>query len=42
MTEVLRDSAQTSSDLDAVIVGAGFAGVFMLHRFRELGLKARV
>jgi cation diffusion facilitator CzcD-associated flavoprotein CzcO len=31
-----------ASELDAVIVGAGFAGVFMLHRLRELGLTARV
>ena len=42
MTEVLPDSAQTGSDFDAVIVGAGFAGVFMLHRLRELGLTAQV
>lgn len=30
------------ADIDAVIVGAGFAGVYMLHRLRELGLSARV
>src|SRR2546430_8084115 len=29
-------------DLDAVIVGAGFAGLYMLHRLRGLGLSARV
>ncbi|HUP35505.1 MAG TPA: NAD(P)/FAD-dependent oxidoreductase [Candidatus Limnocylindria bacterium] len=28
--------------LDAVIVGAGFAGLYMLHRLRGLGLAARV
>jgi len=28
--------------LDAVIVGAGFAGMYMLHRLRGLGLTARV
>ncbi|MEQ1547695.1 MAG: NAD(P)/FAD-dependent oxidoreductase [Chakrabartia sp.] len=28
--------------LDAVIVGAGFAGMYMLHRLRGLGLNARV
>jgi cyclohexanone monooxygenase len=28
--------------LDAVIVGAGFAGLYMLHRARRLGLQARV
>ena len=27
---------------DAVIVGAGFAGLYMLYRLRELGLKAEV
>ncbi len=27
---------------DAVIVGAGFAGMYMLHRLRGLGLKVRV
>jgi cyclohexanone monooxygenase len=30
------------SHFDAVIVGAGFAGLFMLHRLRGLGLSARV
>ena len=30
-------------ELDAVVVGAGFAGMYMLHRLREvLGLSARV
>ncbi|MSR13788.1 MAG: NAD(P)/FAD-dependent oxidoreductase [Gammaproteobacteria bacterium] len=28
--------------LDAVVVGAGFAGIYMLHRLRKLGLRARV
>ena len=28
--------------LDAVIVGAGFAGMYMLHRLRGLGFSARV
>ena len=28
--------------VDAVIVGAGFAGLYMLHRLRELGLHGRV
>ncbi|MDZ7668636.1 MAG: NAD(P)/FAD-dependent oxidoreductase [Gammaproteobacteria bacterium] len=27
---------------DAVVVGAGFAGLYMLHRLRELGLRVRV
>lgn len=29
-------------DVDVVIVGAGFAGLYMLHRARGLGLSARV
>ncbi len=29
-------------DLDAVIVGAGFAGLYMLHALRRAGFKARV
>ena len=28
-------------DLDVLIVGAGFAGLYMLHRARELGFSAR-
>ncbi|HEY4410661.1 MAG TPA: NAD(P)/FAD-dependent oxidoreductase [Acidimicrobiia bacterium] len=31
-----------AADLDAVVVGAGFAGLYMLHRLRTLGLSARV
>src|SRR5471032_2615224 len=27
---------------DAIVVGAGFAGMYMLHRLRGLGLSARV
>jgi cation diffusion facilitator CzcD-associated flavoprotein CzcO len=30
------------SDFDAVVVGAGFSGLYMLHRLRGLGLRARV
>ena len=29
-------------ELDAVVVGAGFAGLYMLHRLREIGLDARI
>ena len=28
--------------VDVVIVGAGFAGLLMLHQIRELGLSVRV
>ncbi len=29
-------------DVDAVVVGAGFAGLYMLHRLRGLGMSVRV
>ncbi|MFM7388507.1 MAG: NAD(P)-binding protein, partial [Bacteroidota bacterium] len=28
--------------VDAVVVGAGFGGLYMLHRLRKQGLTARV
>ncbi|MFI6691179.1 flavin-containing monooxygenase [Streptomyces sp. NPDC050433] len=31
-----------SRTVDAVVVGAGFAGLYQLHRFRQLGLTTRV
>ncbi len=31
-----------TDDFDVVIVGAGFAGMYMLHRLRQLGLSAIV
>jgi cyclohexanone monooxygenase len=27
---------------DAIVIGAGFSGLYMLHRLRELGVRARV
>ena len=30
------------ADFDAIVIGAGFAGLRMLHELRELGLSARV
>lgn len=32
----------TDASFDAVVVGAGFAGLYMLHRLRELGFSTRV
>jgi cation diffusion facilitator CzcD-associated flavoprotein CzcO len=35
-------SPNPTHDFDVVIIGAGFAGMYMLHRARGLGLSARV
>jgi phytoene dehydrogenase-like protein len=32
---------QSGFDFDAVVVGTGFAGLYMLYRLRRLGLSAR-
>lgn len=29
-------------ELDVIIVGAGFSGLYALHRLRKLGYKAKV
>ena len=29
-------------EYDVIIVGAGFAGMYLLHRVRKLGMRARV
>jgi cyclohexanone monooxygenase len=34
--------AETGTHFDAVVVGAGFAGMYMLHRLRGLGFTARL
>jgi cation diffusion facilitator CzcD-associated flavoprotein CzcO len=31
-----------NTEFDVIVVGAGFSGLYMLHRLRELGLSARV
>ena len=38
-----NNSESTSvNQLEVVIIGAGFAGMYMLHRMRQLGFRARV
>jgi cyclohexanone monooxygenase len=37
-----QHSAEVGAVFDAVVVGAGFAGLYMLHRLRGLGFTARV
>jgi cyclohexanone monooxygenase len=32
---------QPSADVDAVVIGAGFAGLYMVYRLRELGFSVR-
>ena len=34
--------SSTGEQFDAVIIGAGFSGLYMLHRLRNLGLRCRV
>jgi cyclohexanone monooxygenase len=38
----LERPAEVGAVFDAVVVGAGFAGMYMLHRLRGLGFSARV
>jgi cyclohexanone monooxygenase len=45
MSEISKkvdNTSATSKDFDVVIIGAGFAGMYMLHRMREMGLKSIV
>jgi cyclohexanone monooxygenase len=45
MSEIFKNANNTSAtgrDFDVIIIGAGFAGMYMLHRMREMGLKSIV
>jgi cyclohexanone monooxygenase len=42
MNAVGKSRSEAPVDYDAVVVGAGFAGMYMLHRLRQLGCSARV
>src|SRR3984885_4967395 len=33
---------QPSREFDTVVIGAGFAGMYMLHRLRQLGFSVQV
>ena len=38
----LAKKSRTEADFDAIVIGAGFGGIYMLHKLRnELGLKTR-
>src|SRR3954467_14007843 len=34
--------AETGLDFDAIVIGAGVAGLYQLYKLRELGLRVRV
>lgn len=36
------NKSQAINELDAVVIGAGFAGLYMLHRLREAGFSTQV
>jgi cation diffusion facilitator CzcD-associated flavoprotein CzcO len=42
MSSQSDNGAGRSAAIDAIIVGAGFAGLYMLHRLRTMGIAARV
>ncbi len=42
MPDTRQPSPNQTSETDVVIVGAGFAGMYLLHKLRGVGLKARV
>src|SRR5438067_3244660 len=42
MTQDRQEGARPVSHYDAVVVGAGFAGLYALHKLRGQGLKVRV
>src|SRR5499433_1008510 len=42
ISDVMMSTSEQNRTVDAVIVGAGFAGLYALYRLRGLGLSARV
>jgi cyclohexanone monooxygenase len=42
MTDVTTARSGTTAQYDVIIVGAGFAGLYQLHRLRLLGMTAKV
>ena len=37
-----RGWTDSGADFDGIVVGAGISGMYMLHRLRQLGMRARV
>src|SRR5690606_32962561 len=42
MQTMADEKAKGDRNFDAVVVGAGFAGMYMLYRLRGMGIKVRV
>src|ERR1700760_2812916 len=42
MQDVTKPRPEITAEYDVIIVGAGFAGLYQLHRLRGLGLSAKV
>jgi cation diffusion facilitator CzcD-associated flavoprotein CzcO len=42
MLAPMDSEAPRRTDVDVVVIGAGFAGMYMLHRLRQIGCRARV
>lgn len=42
MTNANDNNATAATDFDVIVVGAGFAGMYMLYRLREQGMRVRV
>src|SRR4051794_33517484 len=38
----VREISGAATELDAIVVGAGFAGLYALHRLRRMGLRAQL
>ena len=36
------DATDEAAQFDALVIGAGFSGLYMLHRLRQLGIRTRV
>jgi cyclohexanone monooxygenase len=42
MLQISRIQGRMKTDFDAIIIGAGFGGMYMLHRLRQKGFSSRV
>lgn len=39
---MMNGTSKTEESVDALIVGAGFGGIYQLHSLRQLGLSVKV